>query len=112
MQLTRESFFAVQAPKVHRIEIPGLGGHVWLKPMSAGERDRFEIDHEANKKHNFRARLAAASVCDEDGNLLFGPADIPALSALPATDFDPIIETAVKINGLTKDDIDELEKNS
>lgn len=110
MQLTRESFLAVPAPKVHRIEIPELGGHVWLKPMSAGERDRFEIEHEASKKLNFRARLAAASLSDEDGNLLFGPEDIPALSALPATAFDPILETAVKINGLTKEDIEELEK--
>ena len=112
MQLTRESFFAVPAPKVERIEIPELGGHVWLKPMSAGDRDRFEAEHATAKQRDFRARLAVASVCDEAGSLLFGAADVPQLSKLPASALEPIVRTAVRINALTDEDIEELEKNS
>lgn len=112
MQLTRESFFAVPAPKVQRIEVPELGGFVWIKQMSAGERDRFEVDHEASKKRDLRARVTAASVCDEQGNLLFGPADVPQLSALPAAALEPIVNATIKLNAISDADVEELEKNS
>lgn len=112
MQLTRESFFAVPAPRVHRIEVPDLGGFVWIRPLNAGERDRFEGEHNQKKNIDFRARVAAASVCDEEGNLLFGPADVPQLSALPGASLDPIVSAALKLNKFTAEDIEELEKNS
>lgn len=110
--LARDVFFAVHAPHTTRVEVPELGGFVFVRAMTAGDRDRFEAEHASSKQRDFRARLVVASVCDETASLVFGPADVAALSALPASSLEPIVRAAVRINALSDDDVRDLEKNS
>lgn len=112
LALTREQFLAPAAPRLDSVDVPELGGVVHLRALTAGERDAFEAEHVRRKERDFRARLVAATACDADGVRLFTPADVPALSDLPATTLDPIVKAAVKLNGLSDEDVKELEKNS
>lgn len=112
MALTRDQFFVAVPPKLDSVDVPQLGGQVMLRELTAGERDAFEAAHVKNKERDFRARIVAATVCDADGARIFSAGDVPALSNLPATTLDPVFKAAVKINGLSDDDVKELEKNS
>jgi xanthine/CO dehydrogenase XdhC/CoxF family maturation factor len=110
--LTREQFFAVKVPAFREVKVPALGGgSVFIRPMTAGERDAFDVAHSADGRSNFRARVVVASACDQLGNRLFTAADIPRLSELPAYALNPIVEAAEAVNLFSDADVDELEKN-
>jgi cytochrome c553 len=112
--ITRISFLAPQPLERRAIVVPGLG-HCFVRAMSAGERDEFEVAHSKSKNKDFRARLVACTVCDDDGSLVFSTADIPALSALPAATLQPLVVMAVEVNRLSEADVADLEaagKNS
>jgi hypothetical protein len=109
--LSRISFLAPQPLERRPVTVPGLGS-CFVRAMSAGERDEFEVAHARGKNRDFRARLVACSVCDEGGDLVFEPADIPALSALPAATLQPLVTAAVEINRLTEADVQDLEEAS
>lgn len=112
MPLTRDVFLSAHLPHVESVEVPDLGSFVHIRPMTAGERDAFEVAHEKCGGKDFRARIAAAVCCDSDGKLLFSAADIPSLSSLPASTLQPIVEAAIAANKLSASDIKDLEKNS
>jgi len=112
--LTRISFLAPQPLEKRPVTVPGLGS-CYVRAMSAGERDEFEVAHTKSRNRDFRARLVACTVCDENGDLVFQPADIPALSALPAATLQPLVVAATEVNKLAESDIADLEaagKNS
>lgn len=107
--LNRISFLAPQPLERRSVVVPGLGA-CFVRAMSAGERDEFEVAHSKSRNRDFRARLVASTVCDESGDLVFSAADIPALSALPAATLQPLIAVAVEVNRLTDDDVKDLEE--
>jgi hypothetical protein len=109
--LSRDSFLNCAPPKVLAVEVPELTGTAYVRALTAGERDRFEVEHTKSADKDFRARLAAATLCDQEGGLLFAPSDIPRLSALPASVLEPIVQAAVKVNRLGAADIEDLRKN-
>ncbi len=108
--ITRENFFALK-PEVREVHVPALGESVHVKQMTAGERDRFEVEQLKSAEKDFRARLAAATVCDADGVLLFNEGDVAKLSAVPAHALDSIAKAAVELNLLTAEDVEGLAKN-
>ena len=108
--LIRDQILAMK-PEIGSLRVPEVEGPIYVKEMTAGERDAFEVAHAKSGEKDFRARLAAATICDEDGRLLFGPGDIAALSAIPASVLEPIVQMAVAINRLSKETIEDLEKN-
>jgi len=112
--LSRISFLAPQPLEKRPVTVPGLGS-CYVRAMSAGERDEFEIAHTKGKSRDLWARLVACTVCDEEGDLVFSPADIPALSALPAASLQALVVAATEVNRLTEGDVADLEaagKNS
>ncbi len=120
--LTKEQILAVQDVQPVAVEIPEWGGTVYVRPMSAGERDRWEGDllerSEKRKEgvakavENLRAVFLSKCLCDQDGKLLFGPDDIEALSGKSYRAVDRAYEAAQSLNGLSEADVAELEKNS
>jgi hypothetical protein len=100
-ELKRESVFVKE-----------WGGTVWVRTLTAWERDHLEAAWEATKRVNFRARLAVATVCDNHGVDLFMIGDIETLGQMPAPALEGIVEKAFKLNRFTKQDIEDLEKNS
>lgn len=93
------------------IEVPGVGT-VFVRVMCSGDRDHYEAMFAKSDLKDFRARLIQATACDESGALLFGPKDIPRLSALPFTILQPLATAAIRINKLTEDAVETERKNS
>jgi hypothetical protein len=114
MTFDRSTFLSVAAGLCRREEFPcpALGGSVWIRTVSAGERDRFEERHLALKHRDYRARILVLCSCDEAGQPLFTDADVAALSALPAQVLDPIVEAASKLNGVGGEAREEARGNS
>jgi hypothetical protein len=118
MLLSRETILSADDITVERCEVPEWGGHVFVKTMTARAKERWEQDRmeEREKKTNsmsvVRASLAAATVCDEQGTLLFTPADIDALNAKSVKPLDRIFAAATKLNRINDGDLEELVKNS
>jgi len=114
--LTREQILDAHDLKKIEVKVPEWGGSVFVKTLTATERDRFEsaIYHHKTKIKiaNVRARLAALAVIDEKGVRLFTPDDIVALGKKSATALDRVFQAACKLNKMTPDDVEELEKNS
>lgn len=114
MSLTKEQIFAAKFDRLKRHHVPEWGGDVWIKAMSAGERDTFEAKYRDLKGEgkdplrNLRARLACATVCDEDGNRIFADADVDALADHPASALDRIADIAMSLCGMKSSDAEQL----
>ena len=113
--LSRDAILALKGGRYEDVDVRGLGGTVRVAAVSAGARDAFELSlqdmPEKERRKDFRARLLVMSCIDDDGKPLFGPDDIPALSALEAAAVDPVIEVAMRLNGIGQRDREELEGN-
>lgn len=99
------------------VSVPEWGGEVYVRTMTGTERDAFEtaIYNSTAKRvntENIRARLAAATLCDDKGVLLFAPKDLAALGAKSAKALDRVYETAQRLNGMSAKDVEDLAKNS
>lgn len=94
------------------LNVPEWGGIVYVRTLSAFERDSLEMSWDATKRRNFRARLAVATVCDENGKDLFELRDIETLGNHPSPALVRVGDLAMKLNKLTSEDVADLEKNS
>lgn len=100
------------------VPVPEWGGNVWVRRMTATERDRFDmsfLDEKTGKPTGnmtqLRARLCQMTMCDDDGKLLFSAKDIPLLGGKSGAAVDRCFDVAQRINGIRKADVDELVKN-
>ena len=95
------------------VDIPEWGGTVRVREMTAGERDAFDVllvEDQHLDLRDYRAKLLAATACDEEGKLLFGQGDLEALTKLGAGAMDRLFEAAARLNHLTSGDMDALGK--
>lgn len=114
--LTREAILKASDATMKEIQVPEWGGSVFVRSMSAYERDAFEAEqfrlNEAGRRaENARARMAAACVCDAEGGALFTAEDVEELGKKSAKALSRIFDAALALNGFTADDVEELEKN-
>jgi hypothetical protein len=99
------------------------GSHVFVAELSADERDQMEElwiaykraldDEESNV--GFRAFTVAFCLCDLHRNRLFAGRESDVAGRIGSRNgkaTSRVFNVCSKINGLTKQDIDELEKNS
>ena len=97
------------------VEVPEWGGSVYVKGMSGTERDAYEssiMEQRGNKREvnlsNFRAKLVAFSVCDEDGKLLFSQKDVAEIGKKSAAALQRVYDVATKMSAISKEDVEEL----
>lgn len=115
MILTKETILAADDLPSQEVSVPEWGGHVWVRTMMAVERDAFELsvmNGDGINRENFRARLAAATVVDADGARLFDDSDIGPLGKKSAAAMDRIMGVAMKLNGLSATDVEDMVGNS
>ena len=114
--LTKDQILSAHDLKKIKIEVPEWGGAVYIKTITARERDQFEDTIYRSKKKidisNVRAHLASLVLVDEKGANLFSADDINHLGRKSATAMDRVFSAGCKLNGMTPKDIEELEKNS
>jgi len=115
MALTKDQILKAKDVKFVDVDVPEWGGVVFIKTLTGTERDAFEEsiirDGKANLT-NIRAKLCVRTIVNEKGERLFADNDIAVLGAKSAKALDRIFAAAQKLNGITAEDIEELEKNS
>lgn len=101
------------------VHVPEWDGDVMVCSLTGVQRDHFEetIVRKRGKNidvnmHNLRAKLVALSVVDKDGSRIFTDADAIALGKKNASAIQRIYDVAARLSGLSKDDVEELVKNS
>jgi len=116
MALTRESILGAEDLPREKVAAPEWGGEVWVRTLTATERDAFEASVNPGKGAknlaNFRARLAVLCVVDERGERLFKDEDAAALGAKSGTALDRITDVALRLSGLSEAGQKEAEGNS
>ena len=117
MALDKSQFITAAARHaVKEIDVPGLGETVYIREISAGERDSLEMmaasigDNASNAKQ-YRARCVAMFLSDADGKRLFGNGEIAQLDTMNAKPMDVIFEAGLVFNGLGAAALEESEKN-
>jgi hypothetical protein len=118
MILNREAILDANDTKIKLVSVPEWGGELYIRTMTGVERDDFEAEMYTKKgdtlelnRYNLRARLLYRCICDESGATLFTKKDVDALGKKSAKALDRCFAVAQKLNGLTNDDVEELEKN-
>ncbi len=113
---TAEEIFAIDDMEVRPVFVPQWGRKVRLKMMTAMERDQFEastVDQRGGKQKpnlaNLRARLVSRCVVNAKGEPLFTSGYVSRLGAeKSAAAIDFLFQQCQKLNGFTKEDIEEL----
>lgn len=112
--LTAAAILAAEDSTIKAIDVPQWGGTVHIRTMTGGERDTWEVYAQgqmAKKVVNIRAMLCAICLCDAGGQRLFKDSEAGQLANKSGSVLDKIYEAAVKLNGLTQAEVDEIEKN-
>lgn len=120
--LSREEILNIPDIQIEDVFVPEWNTNVRVRGLTGTERDAFEEaslqrygkkgqTREVNLK-DFRARLSAWSMVDENGKRLFSDSDIPALGKKAAAALQRIFDVASRLSGLSESDVDELIKNS
>ncbi len=121
MPLTKNQVLEKKKIRIEEVFIPEWGDTVFVKELSAAERDAYEsslirLDAKGNLQGhnlvNIRARLAAFAICDQDGVRLFSDKEAAELGNLSGAALDRVFEVAQRLSGITAADLQELEKNS
>jgi len=117
--LSREAIFAAADMTYEDVEVPEWGGTVRVKSMTLGERDALEqslIQGRGNNREMnfrlFRARLIIATTIDRHGRPLFTDADVEALRQKSSKPIERIVNVALRLSGLSEQDVEGLVKNS
>lgn len=113
--LTREQILEANDSQTATVDVPEWGGEVIVSTMSGFARDQFEGSligkNGGTNMQNIRAKLAAATVVDTDGSLVFTEKDVIALGKKSAPALDRIFEASQKLNRITDVDVEELAGN-
>ena len=113
--LTKEQILAHDDLKSEIVPVPEWGGEVRVCTMSGFARDRFEAGitgkNGGMNMQNIRAKLAAATIIDEAGKLLFDENDLVKLGNKSCAALDRVFAAAQRLNLITNSDVEELAKN-
>ena len=116
MSTLRERILAADDRPIEGVFVPEWGETVFVRTLTAGERERWEEearpDGSARSRHQVRASLVVLAACDEDGRPIFTPADLPALCGKSARAMMRVFDRALKLNDFNAEDVERLEKNS
>jgi hypothetical protein len=112
--LNKEQILSFNDVKIEKVSVPEWGTDVYVRSISAKQQDSWSDELRKNKdsKPNFQASFLVLCVCDESGNLLFGKTDADMLGEKSASALNRLFNVASKLNGLSSEDVKELEKNS
>lgn len=122
--LNFDDILAKQDKDFEDVEVPEWGGMVRIAAMSGTDRDRWELSmmqaddkSERGFKMNFdaysRVRLVALCLVDDDFQRVFVTDEqVKVLGQKSGAVMDRLYGVAQRVNGLSDEDIEDLEKNS
>lgn len=100
------------------IVVPEWGNKTFIvRTMTAAERDQFEQREQERRERTgslagLRARLIIETLENEDGSRVFGRQHADQLARKSAKILGRIFDVSARLNGMTKQDVDALVKNS
>jgi hypothetical protein len=117
--LTAEQLLQPDDLPVEEVRVPEWGGSVHVRTLRADERDDLEQkwlairDAQGGSLTGFRAFLVAFALANPDGTPLFAdPSEVYCtIGQKRASAVDRVFEVASRMNGVSKKDEEELEKN-
>ena len=113
MNLSKQDILKQHKIQVESVQVPEWQGEVFVRQMTAKQRDDFEssmLGNNKNRYKNIRGRLAAFCLCDENGQRLFDDKDAEQLGDLQASALDRLLPVIQRLNGMSNDDLEELKK--
>lgn len=118
--LSRDEILAATDIVTEWVDVPEWGGGVFVRGLTATERDRMEASllnakgqPQIAKLETFRARMGVSALVDEHGAKLFrGDADLAALGKKSAAALDRVLDVARRLSGMSEADVEELTGNS
>lgn len=118
MVLTKDMIISAQDRKVKEVDMTEYwGGTVYVRTLSAKEKDEFEapamLGKEEREKHlkAWRMKFAGQLLSDEKGNRLFSDPEVVLLAAKNFQAIDKIIAAGRELNGLNTEALEQAEKN-
>lgn len=112
--MNREQFFSKIiniSQKPIPLDLPELGEKVYIKQLTAKEREEYEDKLQETEKHEVRATVASLCVCNEDGELVFtGEGDVKRLNDAPSKVLMKIFAKFNELNGIGAEEVKEIEK--
>ncbi len=123
MAWTREQILAVRDLPLREITVEAWGpdAKVWLRTISAAERDRFFLLSRKGPEtmepdpENFRARLLVFCICDPEGNRLFDDDEAALLGEKCGPAIFQLYAEAQEMNAFSRPETEQVEdarKNS
>lgn len=116
--LTKDQILGIKDLQIEQVEVPEWGGYVFVRGMTGAERDSFEasvVDIRGSSQKinmlNVRAKLVSLTVCDENGERIFEDADVIELGKKSALALQRLFDIAQRLSGLSKEEVNALEKN-
>lgn len=119
--LNKEDILQVRDVKIEQVDVPEWGGAVFVRSITAAERGQIEAAAATFKEkkgrddsfaRTFTVKFASLAICDENGARLFEDKDIALLQQKNASAVSRIAAAAQRLSGFTKQDMEEMEKNS
>lgn len=117
--LSRDDILRARDLRTEQVDVPEWGGYLFVRGMTAGQRDRLEaamIDKKGQpvpaRLAEFRTRMFITCVVDERGTPMFDAADLPGLQAKSMLAMQRVLDVARRLSGMTDEDVDDLVGNS
>jgi len=118
--LTKMEVLQVQDKKYMDVEVPEWDGSVRVGVMSGTDREKFESfvesrmssDGKTTNMSDVRATLLSLVLVDGKGERMFSQDDVKALGDKNGAVLARLADIAMRVNGLTKESVEELRKNS
>jgi len=115
MALSKHDILASKDFNVELLNVPEWGGNVHVRTMTGKERN--DLVDWRNKQGDdctseFQRRFCALVLCDEKGQRLFTDDEAGELGEKSAKALDRVMAAAMRLNGMSDDAMQELEKNS
>jgi hypothetical protein len=112
-ELTAEMILAANDQKDHlkKVDVPEWGGEVYIRAMTAGERDAHEIEWMQSKDRgvaDFRSKLLVRVLSNSEGKRLFTDEQVKALRDKSAAVVNRLWGIAMKVNAMTEKDVEAL----
>lgn len=105
--------------ETREVHVPEWGTTVFVRGMTAAERDGFEAESlkgKGNKKEvnfaNMRARLLVRCLVDADGERIFTERDADALGRKSVKAVQRLYDVAADLSALSPEDVEDLVGNS
>lgn len=106
--LTRSEILERRSFRTETVEVPEWGGAVRLREMSGADRQAIQAavlraQKGPSASEDVHAHVVACAAVNENGEKIFSPSDVPALSRQPAGLLKRLAEKALEISGLAGD---------